>query len=268
LTSQLYERSTHFLLELIQNADDNLYTCVTPTLRFSYKPGTLRIDCNEVGFTTESVEAICAVNQSTKGRKTVDCGYIGEKGIGFKSVFKAADAVWISSRAFKFKFDKTCPLGIITPLWSEFPEPTEPEWTSIYLQLSDDFDQNTLLHELLDFDASLLVFLRRIKEINIEIDVPDHTGRAQKLSRVDLHKKNSHFTVLHTANEEITYLILSHVIKSLPAEQKRPNWGHTNISLGFPIGKASEEPKIVPQSVYASLPIRNYGLRVRLSDLR
>ena len=133
LSGPLYEKSTHFLLELIQNADDNTYTCANPTLSFSYRPGSLRIDCNEVGFTAE---AICAISQSTKSGKTSYGEYIGVKGIGFKSVFKAADVVWISSREFTFKFDKTKFLGMVTPIWADFPEPTRPGCTSIYLQLS------------------------------------------------------------------------------------------------------------------------------------
>jgi HSP90 family molecular chaperone len=74
-------------------------------LSFSYAPGSLRIDCNEVGFTAGNVEAICAINQSTKSAKKADGEYIGEKGIGFKSVFKAADLVWISSHEYMFKLD-------------------------------------------------------------------------------------------------------------------------------------------------------------------
>jgi HSP90 family molecular chaperone len=110
----LYEKSTHFLLEIIQNADDNTYNTSTPTLSFSYKPGSLRIDCNEVGFTADNVEAICAINRSTKSAKKTAGEYIGEKGIGFKSVFKAADVVWISSR--EFKFDQSKFLGMVTPI--------------------------------------------------------------------------------------------------------------------------------------------------------
>lgn len=102
-------------------------------MSFSYRPGSLRIDCNEVGFTAKNVEAICAINRSTKSGKTSYGEYIGEKGIGFKSVFKAADVVWISSREFTFKFDKTKPLGMVSPIWAEFPEATQPGCTSIVL---------------------------------------------------------------------------------------------------------------------------------------
>jgi hypothetical protein len=127
------QASNFNVLELLQNADDNTYESVTPTLGFSYKPGSLRIGCNEVGFTSKNVEAICAISQSTKSGKTNDGEYIGEKGIGFKSVFKAAEVVSISSGDFTFKFDTTTFLGMVAPTWAAFPEPTKLGWTSIYL---------------------------------------------------------------------------------------------------------------------------------------
>ena len=49
--------------------------------------------CNEVGFDASNVTAICGISQSTKSDKTRDGEFIGEKGIDFKYVFKAADAV-------------------------------------------------------------------------------------------------------------------------------------------------------------------------------
>lgn len=49
-----------------------------------------------------NVRAICSTGESTK---TNTSGYIGEKGIGFKSVFKAASKVHIQSGPFSFFFE-------------------------------------------------------------------------------------------------------------------------------------------------------------------
>jgi hypothetical protein len=267
LSSQLYEKSTHFLLELIQNADDNTYHCSTPTLSFSYRPGSLRIDCNEVGFTAENVEAICAISQSTKSGKTSDGEYIGEKGIGFKSVFKAADVVWISSRDFKFKFDKTKFLGMVAPIWTDFPEPTQPGCTSMYLQLSQGYEEETLIHELETFDTNLLIFLRRIEEINIRITYRDEKVWEKKISKIETRQGTDRVAVLHTGESTVQYLIRTHVISSLPNERKRPNWPQTKILLAFPTAGFPEQPRLDPQNVYAFLPIKNYGLKVRRPTL-
>ena len=49
-----------------------------------------------------------------------------------------ADVVWISSREYSFKFDKSEPLGMIAPTWERFPEEVKPGYTSMLLQLSSE----------------------------------------------------------------------------------------------------------------------------------
>jgi len=77
----------------------------------------LHIDCSEVGFSEANIKASCSVGQSTKPA----AGYIGEKGIGFKSFWKLANLIRISSGPYQFMFDRTKELGIITPILSDFP---------------------------------------------------------------------------------------------------------------------------------------------------
>lgn len=43
---------------------------------------------NEIGFSEENIRALCDVGNSTK--KGQSAGYIGKKGIGFKSVFRVS----------------------------------------------------------------------------------------------------------------------------------------------------------------------------------
>lgn len=173
LSEQLYQSSTHFLLELIQNADDNSYdSSVQPTVQFTYCNGTLRVDCNEVGFSPRNIEALCRVGQSTKKGGDNATRYVGEKGIGFKSVFKAADVVWISSGPYSFKFDKSKQLGMIAPIWDEFPAVIKPGYTSLFLQLSEDYNRRGLLDELRSLDSRLLIFLRHLRNITISISEP------------------------------------------------------------------------------------------------
>jgi hypothetical protein len=69
----------------------------------------LCVDCNKGGFSPGNIEASCRVGQSTKKGGDNATRYVGEKGIGFKSVFKAADIVWIKSGHYSFKFDKSQP---------------------------------------------------------------------------------------------------------------------------------------------------------------
>ena len=120
LAVDLYSKDTHFVLELIQNADDNEYPKGTvPELSFKVSPDRLALSNNELGFMEKNVRALCQVGKSSKARKA---GYIGEKGIGFKSVFKVSDAPEIHSNGYHFKFDRTSKdylLGYVVPTWCD-----------------------------------------------------------------------------------------------------------------------------------------------------
>jgi hypothetical protein len=87
-----------FLLEPIQNADHNHYEMGDPTLHLIYPKYHLGVDCNETGFWPKDIDANCSVGQSSKKGAGVSTQYVGEKGIGFKSVIKAVDVVWSRSR--------------------------------------------------------------------------------------------------------------------------------------------------------------------------
>jgi hypothetical protein len=84
LSKELYNTDMHFVLELIQNADDNQYN-TKPSLVFVIDSNTINIYNNELGFQENNIQALCDIGKSTKGKHKQ--GYIGQKGIGFKSVF-------------------------------------------------------------------------------------------------------------------------------------------------------------------------------------
>lgn len=75
------------MLAQVQNADDNSYPeNVEPTLTFILRDSGIVVMNNEQGFSAENMRALCDVGNSTK--KGSNAGYIGLKGIGFKSVFR------------------------------------------------------------------------------------------------------------------------------------------------------------------------------------
>lgn len=84
LSKELYNTDMHFVLELIQNADDNQYN-TKPCLIFVIDDNSINIYNNELGFQENNIQALCDIGKSTKGKHKQ--GYIGQKGIGFKSVF-------------------------------------------------------------------------------------------------------------------------------------------------------------------------------------
>ena len=80
LSVNLYSEDTHFMMELIQNADDNSYSNgQKPSLMIQIYPHVVVVYNNEIGFSDSNIRAICDVAKSTK---VLQKGYIGQKGIG------------------------------------------------------------------------------------------------------------------------------------------------------------------------------------------
>lgn len=101
----IYAGESRFLYELIQNADDCKYRNESDChldICFNIDKGCIIFSYNEVGFSPRDVFAITGIAEESKN--TIDGNIqIGEKGIGFKSVFGVTDEVQIQSGMFSFK---------------------------------------------------------------------------------------------------------------------------------------------------------------------
>lgn len=253
--SDLYERESRFLMELIQNADDNVYSTDSPTLNLTFQDGCVQIDSNEAGFTSANVEAICSIGQSTKRRTegTGDNHFIGGKGIGFKSVFRAADDVWVSSGDYSFKFEKRDVLGMIIPIPAEFPAEKPDHWTSFYLKLSPSYSQEKLIQEFQLIGPETLLFLRKLREIRLKVNQDAPTTLKLK----NVQRDEERVSVMRNSSE-ITYIIKRDRVESEPKVQQ---YRQSETMLVFPIlaGDDREKAALDTQMVYAYLPIRDYG---------
>ena len=99
LLGQLYSERTHFIFELIQNAEDAGATELT----FTLLDDRLEVRHDGRDFTVADVRAICGVGQGTKAD---DLTQIGEFGIGFKAVYAYTDSPRIHSGAENFVIEK------------------------------------------------------------------------------------------------------------------------------------------------------------------
>ncbi|KAK3712619.1 hypothetical protein LTR37_009062 [Vermiconidia calcicola] len=270
LSVELYSKPTHFILELIQNADDNRYgSTVSPQLKIIFRTdGFLWIGCNENGFMPNNVRAICRIGHSTKKVEGSQKGYIGEKGIGFKSVFKVADVVWISSGALQFQFDKKKPLGMIAPAWCDFnAHPQLKERTMFCFQIPDAEDQRSVLRNLSDLKPELLLFLRQLRCIEIQIQKPNGTiEKSFRLKRGD--DEHSGFQLILLTHEVIRprpstttdkYLVCRRIASEMPCESRRPNVTESEVMIAFPVTE-DFQPKLQECFTFNFLPIRKYGL--------
>ncbi|CEI61900.1 unnamed protein product [Fusarium venenatum] len=235
LSTELYDQSTHFIQELLQNADDNHFETSTPTLIFSYSPGRLRVDCNEKGFLPRHIDALCTIRGSTKTDKD-QAPYTGEKGIGFKSVFRMADVVWISSNSYQFKFDKHKQFGTVAPEWVEdFPVHSSSEYTTFYLELCPQDDMEELVEKLVDFDADQLLFLRRLRQVKINIE-REHQDLSHMIRRIDeTDGCGNLITTLDLGTSKKRFMVRKFQVTNLPEEPRRRNQTCSEMVLAFPL---------------------------------
>ena len=215
LSEGIYASDDHFIYELIQNAEDTESKEEVHTLEFVLEDNGLVVINNEIGFNEEQIKAICAFGQSTKSLDK-NKGFIGEKGIGFKSVFKITDKPAIYSNGYKFYFrrfgndDKT---EYIIPHWIDndelkaYPQKFQNNThTALYLPFntSKKTDSLTKLRDnIKQIEPILLLFLNRLESIKIFennrqlINTTKSSKKVEKIQVVTItnnQQKNKYYT--------------------------------------------------------------------------
>ncbi|XP_061338867.1 uncharacterized protein LOC133285633 [Gastrolobium bilobum] len=229
LSAELYAKDVHFLMELIQNAEDNQYFGgMDPTLDFiitstditaTGAPATLLIFNNEKGFSPRNIESICSVGRSTKKGNRIS-GYIGEKGIGFKSVFLITARPYIFSNGYHIRFNEEpcphCGLGYIVPEWVE-ENPTLQDIKQIY-RAGDTLPTTTFVlplkpdkvkpvkQQLSSIHPEVLLFLSKIKRLSVRENNED--SRLNTISAVAISSEIN-FVTRKNINAESYTLRLS-----------------------------------------------------------
>ncbi|KAI7635008.1 hypothetical protein KC322_g22026, partial [Hortaea werneckii] len=215
-----------------------------------------------------NVQAICRIACSTKKVEGSQKGYIGEKGIGFKAVFKVADMVWIKSGALSFAFDKTKPLGMIAPKWTKFPDGGNmDERTMFCFRIPEQEHRNIVAAHLLELKPELLIFLRQLKRVVVTLR--DNAGKVKRtfsLAREDSQVSGIRLTTLRhivtlpkAATTEEQFLVFRDTKTGMPREKKRENVTESDVLMAFPVS-ASMQPVLSDRRTFNYLPIRSYGL--------
>lgn len=274
LATNLYSKDTRFVFELIQNAEDNKYSetsseGVEPYLSFSLYPDRLVIDSNEDGFTEADVQAICSTGESTKSAS----GYIGEKGIGFKSVFKVAKRVQIQSGPFSFHFEYTREsddgMGMVIPLDSDFDDLPDGVCTRMTLTLLRDTDFPQRRNDLMNIPDTFLLFLNKLKRLTVKIYpasgseetiIHQHYPGARG-SRSRISKSVQDRELAEVEHENRYYHVITRAVQGLPDDEARKNNDKATVVLAFPVNEG-DAPIVEEQYVYAFLPLRQVGFTV------
>ena len=224
LSEGIYAEDNHFIYELIQNAEDTISKGKEHILEFTLEDDGLIVFNNEVGFTDEQIKAICSFGQSTKALEKNE-GFIGEKGIGFKSVFKITDKPAIFSNGYRFYFnrlDETGETEYIIPHWIDdnelknyplkFQKNTH---TTLYLPFSKEKKQekiDKLKKDIKHIEPILLLFLKKLTSIKI------NESDTKVINTKKTSKKDEQLSLVKIQNEDVSdkYYIFN---KSIDVDQ-------------------------------------------------
>ncbi|KAI0430299.1 hypothetical protein F5Y09DRAFT_233056 [Xylaria sp. FL1042] len=286
LSKNLYTSPARFVFEMLQNADDNSFTRARarnedPYVTFNVAPRYITVECNEDGFTRKNLSAICSIGKSSKISAQ---GYIGEKGIGFKSVFMAAYKVHIQSENFSFSFlhrRGDSGIGMISPIWEEWENRPATGITRIKLFLIDTLDVETkaaehpIMQQFREIQETYLLFMKNIccVKVNFVNDSDSIISSAVYSIRHSLNgNRASLIRLIDQETERINnYHVTRHFARGLPrnenreysdAEQATQTWSSSEVVLAFPLDDEGRVPEeVASQQVFAFLPIRNMGFK-------
>ncbi len=210
LFSRLYTDRTHFVYELLQNAEDAGAT----RIKFLLDKDKLTILHDGKEFDHNDVEGICGVGDTTKEG---DVTKIGRYGIGFKSVFTYTSEPEIRSGAERFAIK-----SFVLP--EEIPSKEIPDSRTTEFVLN--FDQptteanayNEIADRLEGLSARTLLFLESLEQIawkhesNIGAFVVKKSEQDKGLTRINLSGK-----VDGQTTEKESWLVYS---KELESEER------------------------------------------------
>ncbi|KAI1353752.1 hypothetical protein F5Y01DRAFT_50390 [Xylaria sp. FL0043] len=284
LAKNLYTSSARFVFELLQNAEDNKFTRAEargelPYISFQILTDKIILECNEDGFTPKNLRAICTVGASSKVGVQP---YIGEKGIGFKSVFMAAWRVHIQSNALSFTLTHRIGdsgLGMFSPVWQESAETLDGSFTRITLFLHQHDDKsiqeqryNEIVSQFNELRGTVLLFLQNLREIRITV----YEGSSNLESRTQYTKfgtnpvairKTSQLGKDPKVDEYRWYHVTKRMVSNVPASENRTYAdgessadATTEIVLAFPL-VGDPTPLVEDQDVFAFLPMRPMGFK-------
>lgn len=278
LARNLYSNNARFVFELLQNADDNHFKTAAergdfPFLSFDLHlhQNQIVIECNEDGFTRANLVAIGNLGKSSKSNAQA---YIGEKGIGFKSVFKVAYKVLIQSGDFTFSFNHKkgdSGMGMICPDWEPDVYPLRPGLTRMTLFLHDDENSEQQAQDIRDqfevLHEEMLLFLKNLKKIEVRTYNEEDSLETTTTYQVFSTSKNRQETTMDTKTRTSStckrkyFHVTRYTATDLPRSDTR-DYAQAEIVLAFPLTENSIPLESI-QTVFAFLPVCEAGFKVR-----
>ncbi len=156
--SRLYSERTHFIFELLQNAEDAHATRV----KFDLKTDRLEVWHDGRLFNEKDVRGVCGIAEGTKGN---DLTQIGKFGIGFKSVYAFTLRPEIHCGDEHFAIE-----NYIRPQTANSVDIPAP-WTTLFTlpfnrpDLAPEVARGEIAQRLANLKSRTMLFLRHIRDI-------------------------------------------------------------------------------------------------------
>ena len=252
----MYSDPTHFVYEILQNADDYGATEVL----FKLSKDNIVIEHNGEPFKEENVKAITYFGKSTSREDLVKTGRFG---IGFKSVFAFTATPIIISDSEHFQI-----YGLYRVREYPYPDGFPRSRTRIILPFNHESDQPDFVEELVSqeeayrqiskclvgLDMNTLLFTQNIQEIRWEIG-----NRSECYSREDEVDDNVRLTTIKDGGNQKTYLVF----------WKVPIWEgeeHKAVEVAFTVDSQHQLSPIEAKYLHVLFPTREEtGLRFILN---
>ena len=252
----MYSDSTHFVYEILQNADDYGATEVS----FKLSQDMLVIEHNGEPFTEENVKAITYFGKSTSRDDLVKTGRFG---IGFKSVFAFTATPIVISGDEHFEIydlyrirEYHYPIGfsrLRTRIVLPFNHQSKrPDFVEKLVAQMEAYRQISKC--LMTLEMDVLLFTRNIQKILWQID--NRSGSYQRQDEVD---DNVRLTTITYGKHEDKYIVFSKV----------PTWDsqeHKAVEIAFAMDKKGQISSTEDDSLYVLFKTKEEtGLRFLLN---
>lgn len=244
---QLYTDKSHFVYELLQNAED----AEAKNIRFIQYSDRLEVFHDGKPFTSANLQGLCDIGKSDK---IDDLNQIGEFGVGFKSVFGICDTVRLYSVPSHFRDPVE---NDVVPFAVEIRDFTRPEDISEE-PLPKDFTtrfvfpytvgrtfsgfttvkalNDTLSRKLQNLGITTLLFMKNLELIEYRIEMGGNPLKGEYL--LDKKEINDHcmmVSALGTTEKQKADGNSDEIISYLKFSRHIEKYGQRTVDIAFPI---------------------------------
>lgn len=237
LLANRYDDRTHFIYEILQNAEDALKKRGkwegSRTVECSVSSNTLKISHFGKPFDEADVRGICGIGESTK-----EFTDIGRFGIGFKSVYAFTDKPEIHSGQEHFAVE-----SYVWPVVVD-ERSQRPEETKIHIPFLDEEGiEDDILVGLQRLGPHTLLFLREIEEISWR-SINNSWGRYSR-GMAESRGRNARKVILRGEDHEGHNVEEEWIVFSRTVYHKKKSAGQVEVAFVLePNGKCNGKPSI------------------------